>query len=390
MPFHTRARLLRITKLLASVSGVFLSPFALAQIAPGDVGSAANSTFDSPVFKQTLQRLQNQSAAVMRSIDSTTLARVRASLPNGADLGRLRYGSHNVVSRDGESVVGLIIQAAHASAAERTSILTRLNELSANQVPEALAFEGFAAEYGLWGIPKDQRRALAFYQSAAAQNYQPAVYDLALAHAYGKGGPRSVPSALALLSQASNIAPDPSGRVCGFGAFLSYRTGDRAQAMNYSHSCLSDLADIPKAVYGDQITPTQQVTLLRSSIATGIDDGYSLVERAAYQIPGDPQYLGCKYALVNRYRGNLVADRLKADALACYRQHTPIAGDARAQLMREQTVVPGIVSFVPLEIRDLEKLRASNHFHYAWSVPYLPFRQDDATLFEPFVLHQKS
>lgn len=227
------------------------------------------------------------------------------------------------------------------------------------------------------------------YRNAAAFNYQPAIYDLAVAAAYGKGQRPDAGTASALISQAAAIAPDASYRVCGFGAFLSYRQGDQQRALTYTKSCWSDLAGIPKALYNDQVTPNQRVMLLRASIATGVDDGYGLLARVTHDAGPEPQYLACKYMLVDKYRRTLNGNTLKDDAVSCYRQSGSAPTDPKEALLKLNTVVPGIIGFVPTEIRALEKSRASNKFHYAWSVPYLPFRQEDVDLFSPFVSHTK-
>lgn len=376
-----------------AVIALLIPTLACAQqtpLAPGDVSGIADSMFDSPVFRAMVQRLKTQSAGVVNGIDGSVLARVKAALPKSADLAQLKYGTHNVVTNGGEQVVSWIIEAAHDDPKTRAPLLAKLAQLADRRLPEALTFEGFLSEYGIWGVPQSLQRAIQFYQAAAAMNYQPAVYNMALAAAYGRGGAIDVNNATALISEAYAIAPDGSGRVCGFGAFLSYRQGDRDQALRYTKSCGSDLADIAKALYDPQVVPSQRVELLRSSIATGVNDGYALLERQAGSIRPDPQFLACKYSLVNKYRVSLVGNRLHDDALACFQQSDGNAGDKRQALIRMNTVVPGIIGFVPVEIRALEKLRQSNHFHYAWSVPYLPFRQDDADLFEAYVAHTKN
>jgi hypothetical protein len=361
-----------------------------AQTSPADVGSIANQTFDSPYFQTMVQRMQQQSAAAVGSITDATLSRVRDELPKGEALGRLRYGHHNVVTNAGDTIVGLIIQVAHATPAQRPPLLDRLAALAAQRIPEALTFEGFAAEYGLWGTPQNETQALALYRAAAAQNYQPAVYNLAIAEAYGRGMPADASRALALISQASGIAADGSYRVCGFGAFLSYRSGDSEEALKYSRSCTSDLANIPRALYEEKLPTATRINMLRASIATGADDGYALLEEVASRDQPDPHFLACKYALLNRYRRTLNGQQLQLDATACFQRYEPEGEDARTYQIHQGIVVPGIAGFVPAEIHALNLLRSGNHFHYAWSVPYLPFRQDDVDMFEPYVLHRKS
>lgn len=357
---------------------------------PESVKGFAESTFNSEVFKGLVQNYQHQNSAVVNSVNDLAVAQAKAALPKASEYGdRIRYGTHNVVTNDGETIVSWMIQLTGANAAQRKDFLTRLANLASQRNPEAMTFEGFVSEYGLFGEPQSVPKAMDLYRNAAAFNYQPAIYDLAVAAAYGKGQRPDAGTASALISQAAAIAPDASYRVCGFGAFLSYRQGDQQRALTYTKSCWSDLAGIPKALYNDQVTPNQRVMLLRASIATGVDDGYGLLARVTHDAGPEPQYLACKYMLVDKYRRTLNGNTLKDDAVSCYRQSGSAPTDPKEALLKLNTVVPGIIGFVPTEIRALEKSRASNKFHYAWSVPYLPFRQEDVDLFSPFVSNTK-
>lgn len=372
---------------------VSLSSGAVAQsepTTPESVKSFADATFNSEVFKGFVANYQRQNAGVINSVNDAAVAQAKATLPKASEYGaRIRYGTHNVVSNDGETIVSWMIELAGADAQQRKVFLAKLADLSTRQNPEAMTFAGFVAEYGLFGEQQNVQRAIELYRTAASYNYQPAIYDLAVAAAYGKAQRADLSTAAALVSQASAIAPEDSYRVCGLGAFLSYRQGDRQQAARYAQSCWSDLASIPKALYDDRVTSSQKILLLRNSIATGVDDGYPLLEKVTHDAGPEPQYLACKYMLVNRYRRSLNGSALKDDAVKCYQQSAQTPTDPKQSLLRINTVVPGIVGFVPTEISTLEKLRASNHFHYAWSVPYLPFRQQDVDLFAPFVSHTK-
>lgn len=382
-----------LSLLSAACLAVLLPGYSAAQVqptTPESVKGFAESTFNSPVFSQLQSNFQRQNRSVIDSVNDAAVAQAKAMLPKAKVLGeRLKYGNHAVVSNDGETMIAWMIQLTSASPPERKDLLGKLAALAEQNIPEALTFEGFANEYGLFGTPQNLARALQLYQAAAARNYQPAIYDLAVAAAYGKGNRADLNNALGYIARASAIAPDPSYRVCGFGAFLSYRVGDRAQAARYAQSCWSGLAGIPKALYDERVTMPQRVTLLRESIATGIDDGYPLLAKVTHDAGADPQYLACKYMLVDRYRHNLNGNTLRDDAIRCYQQTGDIPTDPKEALIRSNTVVPGIVGFVPTEIRTLEKERASNHFHYAWSVPYLPFRQQDVDQFAPFVSHTR-
>ncbi|MDF0506649.1 hypothetical protein POK33_38510 [Burkholderia cenocepacia] len=371
---------------------VSVAPTAYAQengTNSSDVKGFAESTFNSPVFKELVNGYQQQNASVLKSMTSDVVDRAKALLPKASQLGeRLRFGDHNVVSNDGETMVMWMIEAANRPADKRAGVLRKLADLSARGLPEAMTFEGFAAEYGLFGAAKDPARALRLYRSAAALNYQPAIYNLSIAAAYGKQQRPDLSSALSYAVQAAAIAPDASYRVCGFASFLSYRQGDRTRALQYATSCWSDLAGIARGRYDARATISERVTLLRNSIGTGLDDGYSLLVQAAREADQDPQYLACKYELVNKFRRATASSTLRDDAIQCYRRSPP-AANSRDAAIRFNTVVPGIVGFVPTEIRALEKLRESNKFHYGWSVPYLPFRQQDVDMFSPYVTHAK-
>ncbi|WP_254211136.1 hypothetical protein [Burkholderia multivorans] len=358
-------------------------------IEPGAVKGLAESTFNSPVFADLVNGYRAQNGSIVKSVTADVVDRAKALLPKANQLGeRLRFGDHNVVSNDGETVVMWMIEAANATGEKRKALLAKLAELSARGVPEAMTFQGFASEYGLFGFPKNLGRALSLYRSAAASKYQPAIYNLAIAAGYGKLQRPDLASALMYAGQAAAIAADASYRVCGFASFLSYRQGDRVRALQYATSCWSDLAGLSRARYDARASLSERVTLLRNSISTGIDDGYALLEQVTRDAGAEPQYLACKYELVNKYRRPTGGRNLRDEAVLCYRRFTP-TGTQRAASIRFNTVVPGIVGFVPTEVAALEKLRASNKFHYGWSVPYLPFRQQDVDLFAPYVSHAK-
>lgn len=378
---------------LLAISCVTADGFAFAQQKPSDktdVNSFAEQTFNSEAFKGYVSSYQQQNSAVINSITSSAVSKAQGALPKVMEYGsRLRYGEHNVVTNDGETIVSWMIQLTGADANRRKEFLSKLAELAARRNPEALTFSGFVAEYGLFGEPKNLQRALSLYRSAAEQNYQPAIYNLALAAAYGKGQAVDPASAAALIDKAAAIATDGSFRVCGFGAFLSYRRGDSERSARYSRNCFSALANIPKALYDERTTAPQRIGLLRESIATGIDDGYALLERVSHEAGPDPQYTSCKYKLLNCYRNMPRKDGLLDEAKKCYQQSAPVGTDPREVAQRMSSAVQGIAGFVPSELSALQKLRAGNRFHYAWSVPYLPFRQQDVDAFLPFVAHTK-
>ncbi|WP_254221898.1 hypothetical protein [Burkholderia multivorans] len=130
-------------------------------IEPGAVKGLAESTFDSPVFADLVNGYRAQNGSIVKSVTADVVDRAKALLPKANQLGeRLRFGDHNVVSNDGETVVMWMIEAANATGEKRKALLAKLAELSARGVPEAMTFQGFASEYGLFGFPKDLGRAL--------------------------------------------------------------------------------------------------------------------------------------------------------------------------------------------------------------------------------------
>ncbi|UVA77178.1 hypothetical protein [Pandoraea commovens] len=393
MDMTKRPFLRTIVVLLSAIFAAFDANPSHAQGSPGgavDVRNFAETTFNSDTFKNFVNSYQKQNSTVVDSITSSAVFNAQAALPKAMEYGtRLRYGEHNVVSNDGETIVSWMIQLTNSESQKRKELLAKLSNLASQRNPEALNFAGFIAEYGLFGEAKNLALAIDFYRAAATFNYQPAIYNLALAAAYGKGQAADLNNASSLISQAFAIAPDGSYRVCGFGAFLSYRQGDRTNATRYSSTCWSALANIPRAIYDERTTNAQKIGLLRESIATGVDDGYSLLARVTSEAGSDPQYTACKYMLVNRYRKARDNKGLRDDAVKCYQQSIPSNLDAKEATKRMAITVPGITAFVPIELSALEKMRSANKFHYAWSVPYLPFRQQDVDAFLPFVAHRK-
>lgn len=345
-----------------------------------------SEVLDSPAFSAAVSDLQRQNQAVVNSVNDDAVADAKKSLPRWNELGgTLKYGTHNVRSADGEKVIGMIRSAVTAHGKEREDVLHALDGMSAAGMPEAVNFMGFLSEYGLFGTRKDVAKAMRFYQGAAGRNYQPAVFNLGIAAAYGKLGAPARADAVGLMDQAAGIAEDTSARVCGFGAFLHYRHNDQGKALKAARGCLSPLAGLPLALWHRPMELPKQIEVLRHSVATGVDDGYGLLEQVTRPSAiHDAQLNFCKYYLVNRYRNTGHRDQLKNDALECVSRFAAKSGhplDAASQ----DSALRGLVGAVTMEIESLQAMRQSNHFHYAWSVPYLPFTQQDVDLFEPIM-----
>jgi len=277
-----------------------------------------------------------------------------------------------------------------SSATDQSASLRKLQSLSETSVPEATNFMGVIFEHGLFGARIDIQRALAYYKSAATANYQPAIYNLALAAAYGRDTSASETEAINLISRAAALGKESSHRVCGLGSFLSFRRGDQTAAIRFSALCASPLANLAKASYAPDLTTTERVKLLRDSLATGADDGYAVIERITRpEAPNDKAFTFCKYALINRYRKTEKYENLRDDASKCYYQFTKATGNSFNDKLLFDQVMAGITGFVPAEIAELKQIRLSSRFHYAWSVPYLPFSQADVDRFEPLLSRAK-
>lgn len=295
----------------------------------------------------------------------------------------LRYGKHNVVSPDGQRTIWLIRSLVSSKGRDREGALGALKALSDKHVPEALNFVGFAAEHGAFGANVDMTRALQFYRAAAANGYQPALYNLALASAYGRSVPRDFSEASRLLERAAELGADSSGRVCGMGAFVNFRLGSTTNALQFARGCGSPLAALP--VERAETTPPTPPRLenLRKAVATGTDDAYQVLEQATYRNAADDrQSTYCKYALLNHYRGTGRVGAVHEDAQKCLDTVAARAGRSNVDVRARDQALAGITSFVPAELAALDRLRKSNHFHYGASVPYLPFSQQETDLFE--------
>jgi hypothetical protein len=384
---------------VALVTAAACASFAMvgvrAQSSPAldAIGRSIRQAVESPVTSEDAQRASQQARAITDAAAAAT-PHFRANLipeellPRVTRVGdELRFGTHNVVSRDGESVIGLIRGIARAPADKRDRVLDQLRALSGQGNPEATTFMGFVVEYGLFGSQRDPVLAQQHYAAAASSRYQPALYNVALAAAYGKGTAPDIVRAASLMAESMKVAIDTSARVCGFGTFLAYRRGDRPSAAAFARNCASPLAVLPIARWESASLHTQLLEQLRRSTATGVDDGYALIEQLAQRnAANDPSYLYCKYALVNRVRARSSTDsaevlRQAERCVALTQQADQRKGEKAA---RERTA-QGIAGFVGTELNALNTMRQSNRFHLAWSVPYLPFAQADVDLFEPLM-----
>lgn len=360
---------------------------AIAAANQQGIGSTTAIT-NSEALRQETQRQKNLNQSAVTATTPTAIDEIKASLPKFAQIGgQLKYGEHIVVSKEGQEIIGLIRSLTNKPPSEIGPTLRRIQEFASKGNPEASHFLGFAYEFGIFGLSKQIGLAVNYYQSAAASNYQPAFYNLALIAAYGKGGAAESEKALRYISRAQSLANDTSGRVCGMASFLSFRAGNHQEASRYSRGCSSPLAHLARASLGEAETLGQRVAWLRDSIATGIDDGYAQIAKISRsQVKNDNNFTFCKYALVNRYYKSQDFKKLREDATQCVDQMAKAMDNNQGAMSLREQVISGITSFVPTEITTLSNMRKSNRFHFGWSVPYLPFAQSEMDLFEPLLL----
>jgi TPR repeat protein len=376
---------LRNIKLCALIALCFTVFQAKAETSSGtgSISGAINELLSGGQLESSMQKNQQQNTAVVNSVTPDVVSDTQSKLPKFNDfLGKLRYGTHNTVSSNGEQVVALIRSLA-TDPAQKDKALRQLQSLAKANNPEALNFIGFVLANGLFGATKNHDRAVEYFNASAAAGYQPAIYNLAIEAAYSGQGKESIARATNYINRASDIAKDSSSRVCGFASFLYYRQGDMRKAVRYTHECGSALVGLPVAISTTTLPLTKRIDLLRTSIATGVNDAYPLLERFTREsADNDNQYLYCKYNLLNRMR---LQPQLNINDLAarCYDQFTHVDSKDKADANRRSQSIRGITSFAFSEKLALEQLRSSNHFHYAWSVPYLPFQQQDVDLFTP-------
>lgn len=365
---------------------------AATQTASEPKSNYARNLLQSDAFDKEIKRQSNQNSVALSATTPSLIEKVQKMLPKSAPyVGRLKSGDHVVVSQAGEEIIALIRSLVTSNPAERQSLLLKLQAFSESGIPEAMNFMGVIFEHGLFGAHPNMQRALAFYKSAAAAHYQPGVYNLALAAAYERDGASTANTrAFNLISKAASLGEESSYRVCGLGSFLSFRRNDQTAAVNFSKNCYSPLAGLPKASFNTGLTTQERVKLLRDSLSTGADDAYTVIERITRKDAAtDQSFTYCKYVLLNRFRQTGKLDGIRDSASRCYRQFAKDTGNKLNDQQLHDQIVAGISGFVSAETAELKQIRLSNHFHYSWSVPYLPFLQADADFFEPLLSRAK-
>ena len=362
---------------------------AATQSAADSKPNYARDLLQSDGFDREIKHQKSQNAESASSITPTLIGKIQKMLPKSAPyVGRLAIGTHVTVSQSGEEIIDLIRTLATSNPAGRESLLAKLQAFSENGAPEALNFMGLIFEHGLFGARSSMPKALAYYKSAASAGYQPGTYNLALAAAYGRDSDSSkgATNAGSLIARAASLGDEASYRVCGLGSFLSMRRNDQTAAVNFARNCFSPLAGLSKATFNQDLTTQERVKLLRDSLSTGADDGYPLLENVTRKDAAtDPSFTYCKYLLLNRYRQTKNLDGVRDSASRCHRQFVKATGNKAVDNQMHDQAVAGITGFVSTEAAELKQIRQSNHFHYSWSVPYLPFMQADVDHFAPLL-----
>ena len=260
---------------------------APAVFAQASIGTTVSETtrnirelLANPGLEAEGKRQQQQNALVAGSVKADELGKSSGFNAQLSEvLGSIRGGSHNVVSPEGERIVTLIRSLATADAKSREAGLRSLKAYADSGAPEALNFIGFATEYGLLGLHGDVSRARSLYLAAAKANYQPALYNAAVAETYGRATRVDLARAAALLKVANTVAADTSARVCGLGAFVDDRRNTRSGEHVFVRGCASPLAAVPRARAATTPLTSQTIDELRKSTATGVDDAELVPEK---------------------------------------------------------------------------------------------------------------
>ncbi len=354
-----------------------------------DGGDGLAGFMDTDQFKGMVSQQAANSKAIAGSIGPDAITQAMNKLPHWtSDPGQLKYGQHRTVSPQGEEVITLIRQAFTSNPDAQRNALLKLHDYSEQGIPEAITFFGFAHDYGLLGLVKNQVEAMNYYEVAARQGYQPAVYDLAIHAIYSMGEPQDLQAADRYLIQAMTYGQESSYRVCGMQSFIEYRLGITHSAQVTLSQCDSPLVNLSLAQSGRWQSAEKMVKGLRQSIGTGLDDGYPLLVHVGEVLAGhDPVFYYCKYSLLNKLREHsLDKAQLQTDATRCVDTYSPETFTPTQKYL----AASGVAGFIPAEISALRTLRKSNHFHYNLAVPYLPFTQLDIDMLASAKGTQKS
>ncbi len=339
--------------------------------------SAISDLLNSDYIKNMANAQQTNNKSVINGIDQNAITNAEEKLPKWyVGTSEIKYGKHRIVSENGESIIALIRQVFTGDAKLKNQSLMKLHGYSEQGVPEAVTFFGFLHDFGLYGVRKDPQEAMRYYEIAADRGYQPALYDMAIHAMYAMGEKQNMPAASGLLGRAMSYGSDI--RVCGMQSFVNYRLNIVSTQPVTLDQCRSPLINLALAQSGHWNSLPKMVDGLRQSIGTGVDDGYQLLITVGKSVAGrDATYYYCKYALLDEFRHKKTTHGdLRADAIDCVNKTAPPSTSPT----QKEISVSGITAFVPMENDELIALKKSNHFHYGWPVPYLPFNQLDVDM----------
>ena len=371
MFFASKPAVLKTTSAIFLMAGLLLCDAKAQQSAQNM--QIATDILNSPAIEQLQQQAATSNARIVGEIDTPTTgaAPAKVTQPNQSEaqryVDRLRNGKHVTVSAEGENAIALIRETLEPKT--RPDALKKLKDLADNDTPEALNFFGFIREYGIYQFPKNTNLAQSFYSKAAKMGYQPALYNIGKNQFYANDE-----NALQTLQQAADISTsEVSSRVCGLASYVAMRAKRLDLAVSYASKCNSPLAGFGKA----QAEPNIEVKIefLRRTLTTGASEGYTWLQSITNELKPDPQLFRCKYALIAKYRlRNSNWQNIEADAASCLKSSAA-----------EVSYAPIVAGFVKTEIVAIQKLKDANKFHFSWSVPFLPFTQNDVDLFIPFI-----
>lgn len=339
-----------------------------------------------------MTRQKELGASVLEQVTPKTVEAFKATLPRAAEFAnRLKRGESITVSADGSKVIGQIRILFSPAKNDKQAALKYIHDMASRGNPEALNLLGISYELGLLGLSKNIRQAMNQYIKAAEQKYVPSIYNLALIEAYGRNGEPEPSRALAMLIQATEIADDTSGRVCGMASFLAYRLKRTAQSQSLARGCASTLAGLAKA--NDENEPmSQRIKMLRDVAATGVDDAFvEMVNITKATASTDPAQNHCKYKLVYQHRNDRNFANLRQEAQQCVNAlNAPYSGDIKQVNFQRNQAADAIAGFVATEVQALAHMRKTNKAHFSWPVPFLPLAQEEMDEFVDFVAKEKT
>lgn len=323
------------------------------------------------------------SAESINNAASKALKDSKLVIPKLTELGYdMRDGKALTTSANGDAVISLIRYVINNPQTPNDDKIQKIKSFSDANIPEAQNFMGFVYEHGFYGYKKNPDLAFQYFKMAALKKYEPAFYNLSLMYAYGKNTQVNLNAASSLLSTASNMVQDTSFRVCSMYAFVNYKLNQPPKALKAAQACQTPLANLVKASYDNTLSLNQRVGLLRTSLSTGVDDAYNTILKISIDnnsLEGNQIY--CKYKLIHFYANNQDFPKLRNLAEECALQTKSLNSANNLQPDYKQ-YLDGVTGVIPMEVNEINISKRTNHFHYSWSVPYLPFTATEATNLE--------